>query len=238
MRLRIALLALGVATMLPASAAASSCVIHGNPHGAFVSQAPVPADWAAQLGVLRRPQTDADRAREKEFSGGEMLRILYGNSVRLLRTDPDGRQWYLFLGKPAVHRLPHRCLAGLSPHQQRVIKRGEQRQRERAKVVAMGVFEFKGPGGGGGFGTDLKTLLTKPSGGSFGGAHSGTTVYAVVPDGVATVDLTFGDGSKQSATVGGNLWTVPFDGGAPSGFPKTTVWRAADGSVIRTLRSR
>jgi hypothetical protein len=103
----------------------------------------------------------------------------------------------------------------------------------------MGLFEFDADGGGGGsFGIDLRTLLTKLTAGSFGSSKTGSTAYAIVPDGVASVDLTFRDGSTESAPVENNLWVVKHDESAPSALPRITVWRAADGSVIRTLRAR
>jgi hypothetical protein len=75
----------------------------------------------------------------------------------------------------------------------------------------MGLFEFEGAGGGGGFGTSIGDLLTKP-GGLSTGTRTSTTVAAVVPDGVATVDLTFANGATATATIADNLWTTHFDG--------------------------
>lgn len=242
--MRAALAAALLLALAPASATAGgggtvACThVHEDERPAFLSQAPVPADFAAQLGVLRRAPTAEETAAAPKFARLRFGRILYANSVRVLRTDPDGTKWYLFLGKGRVYRYPKRCLARLPLHQQHVLIREQQRAIERAKVPRMGLWQ-QGPGGisGGGFGPDIKALLTTPTGSSIGDEHH-STVYAVVPDGVATADLTFANGDTTTVTVTGNFWTTRIDGSPDDAVIRTMIWRAADGSVIKTLRGR
>jgi hypothetical protein len=239
---RAALLAVAALAIAPASASADggtvACEHVHESDRTFVSQAPAPADWAARLDILRRAPTAEETAGVQQFARSHFLRILYANSVRLLRTDPDGTKWYFFLGKPRVYRYPKRCLERLPLHQQHVLIRGQERAIKQAKEPAMGIWQVSPDGSAGGaFGSTLRILLNKPTGGATGTSH-GSTVYSVVPDGVATVDLTFPNGATATATVNDNFWTTHFAGGPEKAWAKTTVWRAADGSVIKTLRSR
>lgn len=108
--------------------------------------------------------------------------------------------------------------------------------------------------GGGGGGVDLAWFKRH---GLFDSAQRGSEdisqVTGLVPDGVATIEATFSRRASRgphrapdlypsdvelTVPVQDNLvsFTVPRD--APDALPTQMVWRAADGSVVRTVRER
>src|ERR1700742_3583619 len=144
------------ALAIPVSTAAAKCPAHTDTPP-VVSEAPLPADLAARLGVLRRAQTPEDRATIEAFKH-QYLRILYARSLRLLRSDPDGRSWYLYAGKtPALH-FSRACLRKMPASLRRSMLRSERESIKRSRKVGYGVFEFAGGSSGGFFGGDLRTL--------------------------------------------------------------------------------
>jgi hypothetical protein len=182
--------------------------------------------------VLRRPQVPADRATIEAFKNYGSMRILYAQSLRLLRTDPDGATWYLFAGKSRVVRYGEDCLRRMPASLRRSMRAAERRSLREARQVRFGVFQFDGSESGGFFGDDLGDLARGLS--TFAVAKRGgrSDVGGLVPDGVATVDLVAG-GSTTSAPVTDNLWTVE---GAAIMLPRAkTVWRAADGTSLGTF---
>src|SRR5882724_9481461 len=104
-----------VVAAVPASTAAAKCPSTGVRSAPVVSESAPPADLAARLGVLRRDQTADDRATVEAFKH-QGLRILYGKSLRLLRSDPDGRTWYLYAGKTSALHFERSCLRRMPAH--------------------------------------------------------------------------------------------------------------------------
>lgn len=116
----------------------------------------------------------------------------------------------------------------------RTMRRAERRSLRESRVVRFGVFQFDGSESGGYFGDDLADLRRGRS--TFTVPHGGRSdVSGLVPDGVASVDVSFVIGPGQSATVTNNLWTVDAPGVGRMG-PAKTVWKAADGTVIGSFR--
>jgi hypothetical protein len=108
--------------------------------------------------------------------------------------------------------------------------------------------------GGGGGGVELAWFLRH---GLFGTASRGSgdtaEVTGLIPDGVATIEATFAQRASRgphrapdlypseltlTLPVQDNLvaFTVPRE--ARDAFPSKMVWRAADGSIVRTVRER
>src|SRR4051812_48484440 len=102
MRARVSALVLLAVGGWPVSSAVAKCSPTDTRSTPFVSKAPPAGGLAAQLAVLRRPQTDADRATIEAFKHDSSLRILYAQSLRLLRTDEAGRSWYFYAAKTRV----------------------------------------------------------------------------------------------------------------------------------------
>lgn len=108
--------------------------------------------------------------------------------------------------------------------------------------------------GGGGGGVDLGWFLRHGLFSSFGRGPGDTArVAGLIPDGVATIEATFAQRASRgphrapdlypseltlTLPVQDNLvaFTVPRE--APDAFPSKMVWRAADGSIVRTVRER
>jgi hypothetical protein len=203
-----------------------------------VSEAPPPADLAAKLAVLRRPQTPADRATIDAFRNYGTMRILYAQSLRLLRADPDGTSWYLFAGKSRAVRYGEDCLRQMPPGLRRSMRAAERRSLRESRRVRFGVFQFDGSESGGFFGGNLRTLGRGLA--TFSILHAGGSrdVSGLVPDGVASVEVTPFGRTPITAPVTDNLWTVDTGPGPLSAFPAKTVWKAADGSVIGSFRVR
>jgi hypothetical protein len=215
---------------LPVPTAAAKCPNTRSDHA--VSEAPPPAALAARLGVLRRAQTPDDRATIAAFEH-QGLRILYGQSLRLLRQDPDGRSWYLYAGKTSAHRYTRACLRRMPASLRRTLLRDERRSKVEARKVQFGVFEFAGGSSGGFFGGTLGSLSRNLATLSVWHADAeSTSVSGLVPDGVAWVDVKLGDGERHVVGVSDNLWQVDITAFVGTQPPRRTVWKAADGTVI------
>jgi hypothetical protein len=219
------------------------------------------ADLLNSLAVLRRP------ARPGEDVGlfPQSFRYtpsIYRDYVRVVRL-PDGTSLNVF----PLHDIsrasprPARCVAELRRRVKRAVAdrprafkrvaqrllRGEigeywaPRQRE-------GFFLFTGGGGGG------ISLTVFRQGGAFrvggvGGNGGLGTYYALVPDGIATIDFTFrrfeptGYWSKHhpvtyrtTGAVTDNVVTFQAPASLRDGLANDQVLRAADGHVIRVIR--
>lgn len=101
-------------------------------------------------------------------------------------------------------------------------------------------------GGGGGSGTGGLNLAMIEQGGTLGGGSSpgGVIMYGIVPSGVATVTLEFPATRRLRALAAtGKVVANVFVMRLPTlfargGWPTTTVWRAADGHVVKTIDER
>jgi hypothetical protein len=236
MRARVLGVVVLVVAAMPCATAAAKCPSSGARSAPVVSESPPPADLAARLGVLRRDQTAEDRATIEAFKH-QGLRILYGTSLRLLRSEPDGRTWYLYAGKTAALHFERSCLRRMPASLRRTLLLNERRSIVQARKVQFGVFEFAGSGSGGFFGGNLRSLthnLTTLSVARSGGA----SLSALVPDGVAWIDMTLAGGETRVVGVTDNFWQIDVGSTGFQSLPTRTVWKAADGTVVGTFRGR
>jgi hypothetical protein len=218
------------AVVLPVSTAAAKCGGTRSPE--VVSEAQPQSGLAARVGVLRRPQTAEDRATIDAFRH-QGLRILYARSLRLLRSDPDGRSWYLYAGKSAAIHYDRRCLRRMPAHLRHTMLLQERRAGVKARKLLFGVFEFAGGSSGGFFGGDLRALTHNLATLSVWHADDeSTSVSSLVPDGVAWVDVTLRNGERRVIGVSDNFWQVDVDSLAALAVAKRTIWKAADGTVV------
>jgi hypothetical protein len=160
---------------------------HDTPAG--ISRTPPPAGQLGLLGVLRRPQNDADRgpiARRMLAEVGSEYKGVRLDSVRLL-SSADG-QHHALLVPSAEH--------GLSPKPGRY---------EVTNGLCIQVGSGTGSGGFCGKTTELR------SGNIMGG--SADNLLGLVPDGVAKVVLSFPDGQTLSSAITDNFFWVT---GVPS----------------------
>jgi hypothetical protein len=161
--------------------------LHDTPAG--ISPSPPPAGQLGLLGVLRRPQNDADRgpiARRMLAEVGSEYKGVRLASIRLL-TSADGQHHALLV--PSVEH-------GLSPKPGRY---------EVTNDLCVQVGSGAGSGGFCGNATELRN-------GDFMGG-SGDNLLGLVPDGVAKVVLSFPDGQTLSSAVNDNFFWVT---GVPS----------------------
>jgi hypothetical protein len=145
-------------------------------------------------------------------------------------------------GKPAQARRAAR----------RLLSQAQRGQREAASSPPQaGLFvEEIGPrGGGGGGGVDVDFILEH---GAFDASYirgRGSRVVGLVPDGVATIDFTFARGHglgpegdrvyrtvyRRTAAVVANIVYLTVPRMPEDALYNRQVWRAADGSVLKTI---
>lgn len=223
--LPLALVPVIIALLLSASSegrrdvAAATGAREGERSGAQERRAPrevndaPPRALLELMAVLRRPQTEADRRFSlRTLLGFETVAVDY---VRYLGRGPRGRRFYLVPG--TVRR---------------------QGQGEPAQELRLSVFNARGGGGGR---ADAEALLNnKTTGTSQDRSDDVSVLHGLVPDGVTRVDLRFRREVRKTVRVRNNFW-VTTGRRLPSwrysaGSPVSTVWRGADGRIIRLFR--
>jgi hypothetical protein len=188
------------------------------------------------MAVLRRPQQAGDLPGH-DLRGG-FFHLLAIDYVRKLGAGRHGETYYVIPGSANVLLPPRRCLRGLSPRQRRALERSRREQTRRQRIIGLSVFGF-GPRSGGGSGfADAHALLNNRTVLTSGGAH-GSTVTALVPDGVASVTLRWHRGPhERNVKVTNNFWLITVPLSAPRAFPNSTIWRNADGHLVKSFRER
>jgi hypothetical protein len=198
-----------------------------------------PAAVRERIAALRRPQRPDDlppRGAMRIFTGSPFTATVELDAIRLLRQGPDGERFYLVptTERPFELAPPSGCLRTLTPHQREREAALQRRVRERARALHLTVYAIAGTGprfGGGAFtGFDLDAYR-------HGHAMYGSLdrrMIGMAPDGVASVELRFRDGSRQVVQVVGNVWT----GMSPhsSERARAVIWHDAHGRVLRRLR--
>jgi hypothetical protein len=235
-RLRFALVAFAAAILVAPAASAANCRNPHFPPTKITHRAP-PRALVDNMAVLRRAQQDGDIPPVKlELFPFRLFAIDY---VRKLGEGPHGESYYIVPGSIAYPHLPKRCLRRLSPRRRRIEHRLEQQGRKRERIIGLGLFEFdfgsRGvQGGGGGCCADAHALFANRTVQTSGSGHS--TVTGLVPDGVVSVTLRWHRGPERNVTVANNFWltTVPLS--APRAFPHSTIWRDAEGHVVKSFR--
>jgi hypothetical protein len=179
-----------------------------------VSRQAVDPSLTSQLGVLRRPQTDADRGvatkRATQSYSSAGYRGAQVNGIRLL--DPArGIVLVPFERGPVPTDSRGKPVPGFDP-------------RTYTNVVC--VFERTADG----FAANGCHTAAKIRSGFAISSGSGE-ISGLVPDGVATVRLVRGDQSAD-APVDDNLFVVADDGVA---IPREIDWLADDGSLVKRI---
>ncbi|MGX6446886.1 hypothetical protein ACVU7I_02280, partial [Patulibacter sp. S7RM1-6] len=191
-----------------------------------ITREPIPADQRRLLGVLRRPQTDADRGPRVRailrMLAGEATTGLRVDGVRLLRTLPDGGAHVL---------LPFERVGPKG--------RGRPQWRRRRNVLCSFISQASTlPGSrrgamsmGGSCGTAADVRAGRMMGGAQWAGHLGAS--GVVPDGVKTVVISIHDGPTFRLPVRDNAYYL--DARVPAGRhynPNNVRWYDARGKQV------
>lgn len=213
-----------------------------------------PADVFPPPGVIRlsqrpgRPHRLSSAARLSHF-GVEV----YVRYVRRARTAFDAAYYVIPAGGQGFETpAPARCTAELEHDLPRMP--AALRGAAQAEIVAMLAAQRRGDqphpsvcvtavrltgrfaGGGGGYcGSSPAGIAAGRSLGSTTTLGGTTTFIGVVPDGVATVTLSFPGRATTTARVVGNVLVARSPAGAGSRAPEKIVWRSAGGRVIKTI---
>jgi hypothetical protein len=215
------------------------------------------------LAPLRRPaQPGEDVSLFSRFTPIPYVPSIYRDFVRVIPS-PDGTDIQIF----AMHDVslatprPKHCVVELRERVKRAIADRPRAFKRIARRLLRGtiatdwaprqregLFVFSG-----GFGVQVSLATFRRYGiGRLGGAGGGSvaTFYALMPDGVATIDFTFrrfeptGYWSKHhpvtyrsTGTVAGNVLTYTGPTTLRDGIVSDQIWRASDGHVIRVIRA-
>jgi hypothetical protein len=213
-----------------------------------------PADAFPPPGVIRlnqrlgRPHRRSSAARLSHF-GVEV----YVRYVRRART-AFGAAYYVIPagGQDFETPAPARCTAELEhdlPQMPAALRGAAQ-----TEIVAMLAAQRRGDqphpsvcvtavrltgrlaGAGGGYcGSGPAAIAAGRSLGSTTTLGGTTTFMALVPDGVATVTLSFPGRATTTARVVGNVLVARSPPGAGARAPEKMVWRSAGGQIIKTI---
>lgn len=215
----------------------------------------------ATLGVLRRPQQPEEVLADDAFRHLPAEGV-YRRGVRIARS--GGRELLVVPARNTVlyRPRPPRCARALRRAFRRIIAKRDAAFRRAARraleqvirdewagpvpTPREGVFLFdrtpQGGLGGGGGGVSIDFIRRRGMFGSGQYAGGPAVVTGLLPDGVASIEATFGRDRTHAqpvtvtAAVTDNVAAFEVDREAPGVFDMTTVWRAADGSVLRTVR--
>lgn len=234
---------------------------HAKPARPRLISEPVPPWLSDHLGILRRPQTAADRA-----SGGS-LRYAVGSLIlrdsRRLAVQPDGWSYRFMLLRGIGSFFPAQadpvgCLRGaraaalaaaatFPPAVQQQVRDQEDAEVAGVERLASGkalqyqVSEFRPDGietSGGGGTIEATGPLPATSGiGTYHHGHvRGHSIYSLIPDGVSTVRLIDGSGSPRAKPVTIKVVDNFFHTTLPRRFgPSIFIqWRSPSGHIIRT----
>jgi hypothetical protein len=189
----------------------------------------------AILGVLRRPQTPADRnpAPLKQVNRGIPVGSPIKSLERLAAVTRSGTKIYLVpINRPTQAQINH-ALSDFSS------KRDRPAMRRRLQALARHGPEFRGLdlfgiGGSGGCG-DAKAIVTGGCWISSGGI-AGNSVTVVVPDGVTQVSITIPSRTAPvttfTAAVHGNVATFQTPAPIENLGQDKMLWRGRSGAVI------
>jgi hypothetical protein len=222
------------------------------------SDAAVPSEFAAALGVLRRPQTPEETTFERPARfGGTVLRA----SVRTIRTLPDGLRLRVFVAEMpyGMRARPAACRTSIvseirarsrdepGPVRRAALRMQDRSVREELKLVTLpptipfAFVQASHPDGSfAGLGSLSARELDGPVSLSLAERDGGLLFIGLAPDGVARVELTLpaGRATTRSSAVVDNVVAIPLvpDGIEIAGW--RARWLARDGTEIARSRQR
>jgi hypothetical protein len=225
-----------------------------------------PPEMLAAFAVLRRTATPADALDVRDLTFDGRVAIDY---VRRARVLPDGTAIYVIPSldaPPALGAMPGACFArqrealehrlrGKPAPAQRLARRLLhhlqgiwRRAADPAPQPGVFVQEVSPDGNSVGGGGDDVDAISKGSGFITSGEGRRSRLTGVVPDGVATVELTFARGRsavdprrvyrhlyKRTVAVVSNIVSLSVPRDQQDALYNRQVWRAADGTVIKTV---
>ncbi|MEV4419126.1 hypothetical protein AB0L40_04015 [Patulibacter sp. NPDC049589] len=196
------------------SASAPRCVQNpGLRAGHGTTDLVPPKDMTDAFAVLRRPQTAADRA------GGRYARVMIAGklasaAVRTVGPDANGDPKFLvpsLIDVPARPRTEH-CPA--------------------RPAVRTWMLSVAGRSGGGT--SPYRDFIARGTFGTSGPSDRESVVSGIVPDGVASVTVTYGSADPRTFPTHDNAFTYEV-GLAAEQFPSSVVWNDADGRPIKRV---
>lgn len=226
----------GGETLAPAPSG-PNCSTAGSAPAQLIS-APIPNAFLHKFAVLRRPPTDQDHLPASTTSGRFPVPLdvssILENSVRLLRTTPNGARDYMLIGylrvAPALP-APH-CLPGLTRAQ---YEHQLEQRRAQLKTPPQPVLCVLETPGRLAFGclspAELDSIDYETS--DYG--QPPATVTGILPDGVTQVQAIYPNGRRITAPIEHNLLIYQVNLPAPSATPHEVLWLDSQGHTIRRL---
>jgi hypothetical protein len=223
-----------------------------QPSGLTYAHGSPGSDLLSILGVLRRTATPADRSNPEALGS---IPDVYRAFIRRAFS-ADGVSYYIVPSRfdRAASTIPsHRCLGLMAAAFNRYFPRIPASLRQPSREIQAALFAYWGSArwprdvvclvvvGGNGNGSSCGTG-TGPNAIKAGFATDNSlgtpldTFSGVVPDGVATVTLTFPPPVHAVTTrVEGNVYAVHVDQSPRYAHyhPPTVIWRSADGRVLQ-----
>lgn len=226
---------------------------------------PVPSWLSQRLGILRRPQTAADRA-----SSGS-LRFAVGSVIlrdsRRVAVQPDGWSYRFLLARGVGSFFPSQAdpvgcgegardaalaaAASFPPAVRRKVRDQEDAEVAAVERLASGkslqyqISEFRPDGlatssGGGTLGPNGPLPATSGIGNYHHGHVRGHSVYSLIPDGVATIRLVDAAGTPRAKPITVKVVDNFFHVLLPRRFGPTFIlqWRSPSGRLVRTTHLR
>jgi hypothetical protein len=229
---------------------AKECQVKQVTGVSFVDRTPDP-QLLSLLGVLRRPATPADRVNHRLFAG---IPDVYAGSIRRAFS-AGGESYYLAVsGFDRAATIPSdRCFALQAQALAKYLPKIPPALRAQTTALQAGYIAWArdlythGPRDGlcllgigrSGTGTTCGTTATQIKDGMPPNNDQGV-FNGIVPDGVATVTLTFPatDGHRArsvTAPVIGNVYAIRVSGAPLPPTEPAVTWRSAQRHVIKTI---
>lgn len=201
-------------------------------------------ELTASLGVLRRPGLSTDRLPMRWLATGGLDGLSFLVSavnfdyVRQVAQTPAGTHVFVVPGYRTRYLVPSPyCLARLPRRERRVVLREERRDRRESRATLVEL-EFSDDGSW--FESSSFAVSGIRSGGAMTVVSSlfepSTTISGLVPDGVAEVVATAGDGAQASAPVRDNYFVLELPEAVGARTRLAVSWQASDGTIVKTFR--
>jgi hypothetical protein len=173
-----------------------------------IATAPLDPGVIGTFGLLRRPAGPEDQLPPLNRLGEQLqgrLSSYFPDEIRQVSKDAEGERYFVILGFAQVSPIPPaRCLPKkLRPRRPELVARQHQQESEPVYCLE-NIDRHRGFYESG----DCQPFAAISLGGVFiRSAASATDVVDLVPDGVATVRISYRDGEVLSAPVSGNAFS-------------------------------